>query len=88
MRTREDLIRLRAYLIWEAAGRPAGRHEEHWQQASAEIDAGLEAVAEAVKPAPMPPKAVSPPAKLRAAAARVSEATATAPPPRPRGKKK
>ncbi len=30
-------IRLRAYLIWEQAGRPEGRDVEHWQQAEREV---------------------------------------------------
>ncbi|UKJ77456.1 DUF2934 domain-containing protein [Azospirillum brasilense] len=36
---REDRIRHRAYEIWERAGRPEGRGEEHWAQACAEIEA-------------------------------------------------
>lgn len=32
-------IRLRAYEIWEAAGRPAGKDREHWEQAQAELAA-------------------------------------------------
>jgi hypothetical protein len=30
-------IEVRAYLIWEADGRPHGREKEHWQRAEAEI---------------------------------------------------
>ena len=33
----EDLIRQRAYEIWEQAGRPAGEHTEHWERAKREI---------------------------------------------------
>lgn len=36
---REERVRARAELLWERDGRPEGRHEEHWQRASAEIDA-------------------------------------------------
>ncbi|MBU6296782.1 MAG: DUF2934 domain-containing protein [Alphaproteobacteria bacterium] len=39
-RTTESLhkqIELRAYAIWEEAGRPHGRADEHWAQAEAEI---------------------------------------------------
>ncbi|MHA1559128.1 MAG: DUF2934 domain-containing protein [Alphaproteobacteria bacterium] len=37
MRTTEDTaIRERAYHIWESAGRPYGRAEEHWHQAMQE----------------------------------------------------
>jgi hypothetical protein len=35
----EDRIRRHAYAIWEAEGRPDGRHEEHWQRAVQEIAA-------------------------------------------------
>jgi len=30
-------VRKRAYTIWEAEGRPEGRHEEHWYRAEQEI---------------------------------------------------
>jgi lysozyme family protein len=30
-------IEARAYVLWERAGRPHGRHEEHWIQAEEEI---------------------------------------------------
>ncbi|MFO1183751.1 MAG: DUF2934 domain-containing protein [Bauldia sp.] len=36
--SREDAIRLRAFQIWEAEGRPDGRALDHWQRASTEID--------------------------------------------------
>lgn len=29
----EDRIRLRAYHMWEADGRPDGRHDEYWERA-------------------------------------------------------
>jgi len=38
---RDELIRRRAYAIWEKEGRPQGRHEEHWRQAHEEMH-GLE----------------------------------------------
>ena len=34
---REDRIRQRAHQLWEEQGRPEGRHDEHWSQASSEI---------------------------------------------------
>lgn len=34
-----ERIQIRAYEIWEAAGRPAGQEAEHWQQAQAELAA-------------------------------------------------
>lgn len=33
--TREQSIRETAYAIWEAEGRPDGRHAEHWRLAEA-----------------------------------------------------
>jgi hypothetical protein len=33
----EQRVRERAHAIWEAAGRPAGKEEEHWLQAETEI---------------------------------------------------
>jgi hypothetical protein len=38
---REDKIRVRAYDIWVAEGCPAGREREHWERATAEIDASI-----------------------------------------------
>jgi hypothetical protein len=45
---RNELIRQRAYAIWEKDGRPQGKHEEHWQQASKETH-GLEDAPKIVK---------------------------------------
>ncbi|PBB18360.1 DUF2934 domain-containing protein [Mesorhizobium sp. WSM4313] len=36
---RHERIRQRAHEIWEQAGRPEGAHKEHWDQATAEVDA-------------------------------------------------
>lgn len=36
----QDRISARAYELWEAAGRPEGQHEEHWEQARREIAEG------------------------------------------------
>ena len=36
--TRDDRIRIRAYEIWQREGRPEGRHEQHWIEATREID--------------------------------------------------
>ncbi|TIO04312.1 DUF2934 domain-containing protein [Mesorhizobium sp.] len=35
---RQERIRRRAHAIWEQAGRPDGAHQQHWDQATAEID--------------------------------------------------
>ena len=34
---REHRIREHAYRLWEQQGRPHGRHEDHWLQASQEV---------------------------------------------------
>ena len=33
----EELVRRRAYAIWEQEGRPDGQHERHWEQAAREM---------------------------------------------------
>lgn len=37
--SRDDRIRERAYQIWEAEGRPQGKAQTHWEQASTELEA-------------------------------------------------
>ncbi|MGI4731656.1 MAG: DUF2934 domain-containing protein [Janthinobacterium lividum] len=34
----EASIRERAYEIWQAEGSPEGRHDQHWQQATADVE--------------------------------------------------
>ena len=34
---KQDLIRLRAYEIWEMQGRPVGMEKQHWEQAEKEL---------------------------------------------------
>ena len=50
-------IEARAYALWERAGRPHGRHQEHWAQAEKEILGEPKAKA----PAQKKPKAATPP---------------------------
>ena len=38
---RDEMLKRRAYAIWEREGRPDGRHEEHWRRAHEEMH-GLE----------------------------------------------
>ncbi|PLU57684.1 hypothetical protein BMJ22_33635 [Sinorhizobium medicae] len=38
---REELIRRRAYVIWEQEGRPDGQHERHWEQAAPASGSGI-----------------------------------------------
>jgi Protein of unknown function (DUF2934) len=35
---RQKRIEERAYALWQAEGRPHGRHEEHWRRAAHEIE--------------------------------------------------
>jgi len=51
MTLREQQIRERAIQLWEAAGRPAGRDDEFWLEAEAQIQAENEAL-----PDPAPPR--------------------------------
>ena len=37
----EDAVRTRAYLMWEADGRPFGRDDHYWQLAMSEITASV-----------------------------------------------
>lgn len=37
---RANKIRERAHSLWQNAGSPEGRHDEHWSQAEREIDQG------------------------------------------------
>ncbi len=34
-----ERVKTKAHEIWEREGRPDGRHDEHWRQAEAEVDA-------------------------------------------------
>jgi len=45
----EERVRERAYAIWERAGRPEDRADEHWRQAEAEIAAEETGLAEEIK---------------------------------------
>ncbi len=35
----EELIRQRAYFLWEDEGRPHGRESDHWHRATTEVQA-------------------------------------------------
>lgn len=64
---REPLIRERAYLLWEAAGRPSGKDLDYWLLAEASLGpAGKAAAVEPRKPRP----AARAPAKAKAASSR------------------
>ena len=51
---REELIRQRAYALWEKDGGAHGRHDDHWAQAVREIEGGpvpnAKRMARSVKP--------------------------------------
>lgn len=38
MQVDKDEIRRRAYRIWEAEGRPPGKHDEYWRRAREDIE--------------------------------------------------
>lgn len=70
----EDAVRTRAYLMWEADGRPDGRAEHYWGLAAAEVAVPgkpKRAAASKAKPAPekkaKPAKPVKSPAKAKPA---------------------
>ncbi|MER8368923.1 DUF2934 domain-containing protein [Mesorhizobium sp. M0306] len=52
MTDRQERIRQRAHAIWEQAGRPDGAHQQHWDQATAEIDAEIATTETASRPKP------------------------------------
>jgi len=45
-------IEQRAYALWQAEGRPDGKHEEHWRRAAHEVEAEERVVGEAEKAGP------------------------------------
>ena len=58
-------IEVRAYLLWEIAGRPHGRHHEHWAQAEKDVLGEQKSKAPPKKkaktaPAPKPPSKAPP----------------------------
>ena len=88
----EDAIRQRAYYLWEADGRPEGRHDHYWTQAHHEATKALaertaNGVAKATKgknPSAIPavvkaPKAAKPVKVKAAAEAKPAKKAATKP---------
>ncbi|WP_207485726.1 DUF2934 domain-containing protein [Arenibaculum pallidiluteum] len=74
----EDEIRRRAHAIWEAEGRPEGRHDEHWRQAASELGLPtLSAAAAGRRDAPAAEDPVSPGASSRGHMARARRKDAT-----------
>ena len=69
----EQRVRDRAYLMWEAEGRPAGRDAEHWFLSIEATRAELEAAAE-----PAPKKAAKPAAPRKKAAPKARAAASIA----------
>jgi hypothetical protein len=55
----EQLVRDRAYALWESEGRPAGRDAEHWRLSEAQTLAELAAAETVAEPA-APKKAAKP----------------------------
>lgn len=79
---RQELIRKKAYAIWETEGRPNGQDERHWRQAEAEIETAAPTEspaarkAAAAKPAAL--KSPSPKPKAQRASAETPEAQKSA----------
>lgn len=48
---RQDVIRARAYQLWEDEGRPEGREEMHWRQASRDMEEATDEAASITEPA-------------------------------------
>lgn len=71
-------IELRAYQLWEAAGRPFGRSDEFWTLASSELAAPVAVVKKAKKAAPKAKAATSGKAKVVAEPAAKPKAKAVA----------
>ncbi|MER9526906.1 DUF2934 domain-containing protein [Mesorhizobium sp. M0292] len=72
---KQDRIRQRAHEIWEKAGRPEGAHQEHWEQATAEVDGAVAKPKKAVKKADAKPaKAAAKPKAAKPAAAKSGKA--------------
>ncbi|ESZ38001.1 DUF2934 domain-containing protein [Mesorhizobium sp. L2C066B000] len=66
---KQDRIRQRAHEIWEKAGRPEGAHQEHWEQATAEVDGAVAKPKKAAKKADAKPaKAAAKPKAAKPAA--------------------
>lgn len=84
---REQVIRERAYHIWETRGRVGGKDLEHWLQAEREMSEAI-AATETVAPKAAAPKAeAAAPAKTAAKGKKTTKA-ATKAPAKPRSKKK
>ncbi|ESW80867.1 hypothetical protein X773_15355 [Mesorhizobium sp. LSJC285A00] len=72
---KQDRIRQRAHEIWEKAGRPEGAHQEHWEQATAEVDGAVAKPKKAAKKADAKPaKAAAKPKAAKPAAANSGKA--------------
>ncbi|ESX12976.1 DUF2934 domain-containing protein [Mesorhizobium sp. LSJC264A00] len=72
---KQDRIRQRAHEIWEKAGRPEGAHQEHWEQATAEVDGAVAKPKKAAKKADAKPaKAAAKPRAAKPAAAKSGKA--------------
>ncbi|ESY16634.1 MULTISPECIES: DUF2934 domain-containing protein [unclassified Mesorhizobium] len=72
---KQDRIRQRAHEIWEKAGRPEGAHQEHWEQATAEVDGAVAKPKKAAKNADAKPaKAAAKPKAAKPAAAKSGKA--------------
>lgn len=62
---RHEVIRARAHQLWEDEGRPEGREDAHWLQASRDIDEASEEAALSTEPAVTATEAEAPVRKPR-----------------------
>ena len=61
----DEMIRKRAYELWEKAGMPQGRSDEFWFAARAEFESGAPPAEKREADAPVPPPKASPSAAGR-----------------------
>ena len=52
---RTELIKRRAYAIWESEGRPEGKHDDHWRRAAEEMHGLEDMPASKIEPAHVAP---------------------------------
>ena len=101
MTNREKLIKARAYALWEAEGCPHGREEQHWRQATLDVDGAEPDISAANRPAagegsisgpdrqsPVMDKPAKRPRAKAASSAAGAKAVPAEPSPKPRGRGK
>jgi Protein of unknown function (DUF2934) len=85
MSARDEMIRKRAYELWEKAGMPQGQSDEFWFAARAEFESEAPPAEKQEAAAPVPPPKASPAPPAAKPAAKAS--AAARPGTKPRAKK-